>query len=117
MTLKLQDSDYHNLGFLCKFNHKINKIISKYSQLAISFVDMSLHRLQKVSQLTCHFVVDLDQHKVLLDESKLSPEELYIVRFIQHHELIQICMHIYNDFVKDSTQRKWYPLKNTYAIL
>lgn len=47
----------------------------------------------------------------------MSDVENFMLYYIQHRELIQICMNIYNDFERKSSDRKRYPLKNTFAII
>jgi hypothetical protein len=41
----------------------------------------------------------------------------YILFYIQHIELIQICINVFNDFARGSDQKKLHSLKNTFAFL
>jgi hypothetical protein len=39
------------------------------------------------------------------------------LEYLRNIELFQICIDIFNDFEKGNFERKWYPLKNSFALL
>lgn len=117
LILSLQINDYNNLWFVCKFADHLNAIIRKYSKLDVQFSSIDMENLQKISEITCKFEIDFEKKAIILDQKWLNVEEKFILHFVQHQELIQICMNIYNDIERKKWSREWYPLKNTYAIL
>jgi len=117
LKLSLQENDFDNLSFICKFSEELNNIISKYSSLNVVFTPMQIESLLNIKELDLVFDIDIKNRKISLSNEFISPEEAYIFYYIQNHELVQICMNIYNDFEKSLESRKWYPLKNTFAIL
>jgi len=110
-------NDYDNLFFLCKYREKINAIIQKYSSLRFQFDSVDYEELLFYNTLSLDFTIDTDKQKVVLDQKWLSVEQSFLLSYLRHIELIQICMSLYNDYEKKEWSRKWYPLKNTFAIL
>jgi len=117
LTIVLTQNDLDNLKFVCKFYDKINFIIKKYSRLNIKFFAVDFDKILKYKNLKLSFNVDLEKWIVRLSKRWFSAEQKCILKYIENHELIQICMNIYNDFEKKDEDRGRYPLKNTFAIL
>ena len=53
----------------------------------------------------------------VVNKESMSPELRHILNYIQHLELIQLCINIYNDHEKNPDQKKLHALKNTFAFL
>ncbi len=117
ITLKLNKNDFDNLWFLCKYTKTINEIIEKYSKLKIKFKHIKYNNLFKYSKIKIPILIDLNKNIMTIYKENRTDEEKFILSYIQNHELIQITMDIYNDFIRKSNNRKLYPLKNTFAIL
>jgi hypothetical protein len=118
LEILFNSNDYDNLYFLCKYREIINAIIKKYSSLDIEFPFISYQSLLFSNVLKLDFLIHTrKQTATLSNRSSFSEQESFLLMYLQHIELIQICMNIYNDYYKNSTDRKRYPLKNTFAIL
>lgn len=117
MTLILNQNDLHNMQFVIRYRDILNDIIARYSSLDITFPPIPYEDLIFVTNLDLYFHLDIGKGTIAIDTSTLHPAQLFILQYIQYRELIQICMNIYNDYERKPTDRKWYPLKNTFAIL
>lgn len=117
MDIVFNRNDYENLLFLCKYRTQINDIIAKYSTLRIQFPEVVYDSLLFYNTLPLVFTIDVQHQKVTLRPQKFTPQQDFLLLYLQHIELIQICMSIYNDYERNSSDRKWYPLKNTFALL
>jgi len=117
LDIVFNQNDYNNLYFLCKYTDVINAIIRRYSALRVVFPAVDYSTLLFHNTLTLGFSVDTASQKVTLSKRKRSLQEHFLLHYLQHMELIQICMSIYNDYERSSEERKRYPLKNTFAIL
>jgi len=117
LLVKVSYNDFDNLRFLCKFGDKVNEIIKKYSRLKVQFCCMDFQQLVEYKFLNLSFVVDVEKWTVKLNKRNMSHEERFILNYLINQELVQIAMNIYNDFEKKPSDRVWYPLKNTFAIL
>jgi len=117
LDIIFNQNDYDNLYFLCKYHDVVNDIIRRYSGLDIQFAVLDYSTLLFHNRLTLDFSVDTASQKISLSKRKRSVQEQFLLHYLQHIELIQICMSIYNDYERSSEERKRYPLKNTFAIL
>jgi putative ATP-dependent endonuclease of OLD family len=117
IEIVFNNNDYDNLFFLCKYRETINALIQKYSRMRIQFADVPYESLLFYNRLSLDFTIDVQWQKAILRKKKLSAEQKFLLDYLQHIELIQICMSIYNDYERKETERKWYPLKNTFALL
>ncbi len=117
IDIVFNENDYDNLFFLCKYRETINAIIQKYSSLRFHFAAVDYEQLLFYNTIALDFTINTEKQKVILHRKWLSPEQQFLVSYLQHIELIQICMSLYNDYERESWSRKWYPLKNTFAIL
>jgi len=117
LTLNLSQNDFDNLRFICKFSNEINAIINKYSKLKVTFWCINLKEIWKFRRIKLRISVNIKNKKITLNKKDLSTEEEFILQYLLHQELVQICMNIFNDVEKKAAQRRRYPLKNTFAIL
>lgn len=117
IDIVFNNNDYDNLFFLCKYRDTINAIIKKYSRMRIQFAAVPYESLLFYNRLSLDFTIDVQWQKTVLHKTKFSVEQNFLLDYLQHIELIQICMSIYNDYERKETDRKRYPLKNTFAIL
>lgn len=117
MTILLHKGDFDNINFLVKNAEIINNIIKKYSNLDITFSSIAKEILTLENKLLLHFSFDEKSRKIFLNDQNLNETQKYILHYIQHKELIEICMHLYNKYEKPKETRWRYALKNTFAIL
>ncbi|MFA5748256.1 MAG: AAA family ATPase, partial [Candidatus Absconditabacterales bacterium] len=118
ITFNLTDSDYDNLGFICKYASKINYIIQKYSNIKTTFENFNFEEISNEdSKITLNFEFDIENKTIKVDESNLSKVQKFILKYLQNIQLFEICIDIYNSFEKKEQERKLYPLKNSFAII
>ena len=117
IEIVFNNNDYDNLFFLCKYRTTINALIKKYSRMRIQFADVPYESLLFYNRLSLDFTIDVQWQKTVLRTRTFSSEQKFLLDYLQHIELIQICMSIYNDYERKEGERKRYPLKNTFALL
>lgn len=117
ITVVLNQNDVDNMLFMIKYRTTLQSIIDRYSSLDVSFPEVSPDDVTFVTTLQVSLSLNFTDRTMSLDTSHMSDVERFMLYYIQHRELIQICMNIYNDFERKSSDRKWYPLKNTFAII
>lgn len=117
LTFVLNQNDVDNLLFVIKYRDILHRIIAKYSTFDVVFPQVSEDTVTFVTTLHLSFTIDFAQRTMSLDTSTMSDVEHFMLYYIQHRELIQICMNIYNDFERKESEPKRYPLKNTFAII
>jgi putative ATP-dependent endonuclease of the OLD family len=118
VTLKLNQYDFENIWFICKYNSLLNNILSKYSSLDIKFQDFDLYDVIFDHEIYLEFFINTKNGTIrVANYNSLSNRMKFVLFYIQNMELIQICMNIYNDFDRKKDQRKLYALKNTFALL
>ncbi|MBR4633631.1 hypothetical protein IKO50_01375 [bacterium] len=116
--MELFDSDFDNIGFVCKNTKKINSIIEKYSNLTYRFPHFSLsHIKNEIKEIRLKAEFDEKKQEFIIDKSALTPMEFFSLVCIQERELLYICTYIYNKWEKKDTEPVRYPLKNTFTIL
>ena len=117
-TLQLFDTDFDNIGFVCKNAKKINTIIEKYSDLKYRFPHFSLNHIKnEISEINLTAEFDEKSQSFIIDKSSLTPMEFFALVCIQERELLYICMYIYNKYEKKNTDAIRYPLNSTFTIL
>ena len=118
VVVELLDSDFDNIGFVCKNVKKINDIIEKYSELKYRFPHFSMNHIKnEIKEIRLKAEFDEKKQEFIIDKASLTPMELFSLVCIQEKELLYICMYIYNKFERKSNDAMWYPLKNTFTIL
>ena len=118
VVVELFDSDFDNIGFVCKNAKKINSIIEKYSELKYRFPHFSLNHIKnEIKEIRLKAEFDEKKQEFIIDKASLTPMEFFSLVCIQEKELLYICMYIYNKFERKSNDAMWYPLKNTFTIL
>jgi hypothetical protein len=118
VVIEFFDSDFDNIGFVCKNAKKINSIIEKYSELKYRFPHFSLNHIKnEIKEIRLNAEFDEKKQEFVIDKASLTPMEFFSLVCIQERELLYICMYIYNRFEKKSKEPMWYPLKNTFTIL
>ncbi len=118
VVIELFDSDFDNIGFVCKNNKKINLIIEKYSQLTYRFPHFSLNHIKnEIKEIRLKAEFDEKKQEFVIDKAALTPMEFFSLVCIQERELLYICMYIYNKWEKRRSDPIRYPLKNTFTIL
>ena len=118
VVVELFDSDFDNIGFVCKNAKKINDIIEKYSELKYRFPHFSLNHIKnEIKEIRLKAEFDEKKQEFIIDKAALTPMEFFSLVCIQEKELLYICMYIYNKFERKEKETLWYPLKNTFTIL
>ena len=118
VVVELFDSDYDNIGFVCKNTKKINYIIEKYSQLTYRFPHFSLNHIKnEIKEIRIKAEFDEKKQCFIVDKSSLTQMEFFSLVCTQEKELLYICMYIYNNFEKKDKEPKRYPLESTFTIL
>lgn len=121
ITIELFQNDFENIGFACKYADKLNEIIEKYSESPYRFPNTSIEDIQRNVE-TIHICAEFSEkdQMFIIDQSKLSPQELFALVCIQEQELLYICIRIFNQFKKNQeadNERMRYPLKNTFSVV
>jgi len=118
VVLEFFDSDFDNIGFVCKNVKRINAIIEKYSELTYRFPHFSLNHIKnEIKEIRLKAEFDEKKQEFIIDKTSLTPMEFFSLVCIQERELLYICMHIYNKWERKSSDPIRYPLKNTFTIL
>lgn len=118
LLIDLGVNDYENIGFVCKYNTKINEIINKYSKLELSFPQYKLEQIQALSSsLKISATFDEKTQEFSIKTEHYSPEQLFILQCLQYHKLLQFVIHIFNEKERKENERKRYFLKKTFAII
>ncbi|MDR0369238.1 MAG: AAA family ATPase [Candidatus Peribacteria bacterium] len=117
-TIELFENDYENIGFVCKYTDTINNIIKKYSTLKYRFPHFEIEDIkQQCKTIDIKAEFSEKEQTFIIDKTTFSPIELFALICIQEHELLYICIKIFNEFERNTTERMRYPLKNTFSIL
>ena len=101
VVVELFDSDFDNIGFVCKNAKKINAIIEKYSELKYRFPHFSLNHIKnEIKEIRLKAEFDEKKQEFIIDKAALTPMEFFCLVCIQERELLYICMYIYNRRIK-----------------
>ncbi len=115
VRLTLTDHDYDNLRFLCSHYEEINALITTYSDLDISFSSMNIDDIYLAqSTMSFHCMFDIKHARVDVVEDKLSDVQAFVLHYLLHNELIQICIDIHNTLAKKEDRADLY---STFAVL
>lgn len=118
VSLKLNQYDFENIGFICKYHKLLNSIVKDYSTLNVEFKNYNIYDFIFENEIKLDFLIDVNNGKLIISNySELSDRMKFVLFYIQHMQLIQICINIYNDFIRKTGDKKLYPLKNTFALL
>ena len=118
VVLEFFDSDFENIGFVCKNTKKINSIIEKYSTLNYRFPHFSFNHIKnEIKQIRLKAEFNEKKQEFIIDKASLTPMEFFSLVCVQERELLYICTYIYNKFERRKDIVKRYPLKNTFTIL
>ena len=118
ISLKLNQYDFENIVFVSEHYEILNNIIKKYSNLDVEFYNYDVENIWLHNDLYLELELDVQNWNMeVVNKDTLSPELKYILYYIQHLELIQLCINIYNDHEKNPDQKKLHALKNTFAFL
>ena len=118
IQIELFDADYDNIWFVCKNVKKLNSIIEKFSNISYRFPHFTLNHIKnQINKITIRAEFDEKSQCFIIDKSALTPMEFFALVCIQERELLYICIHIYNKYLKKQSEQSWYPLNNTFTIL
>lgn len=111
----MTDHDYDNLRFLCTHYKEINALIREHSDLDIQFASMNIDDIYLAeSTMTFHCIFDIKKARVDVVADKLSEIQSFVLEYLLHNELIQICIDIHNSVVKKEDRADLY---STFAVL
>lgn len=116
-SLLMTQHDMDNLCFVNKYAETINTIIKKHSSLDIQFHTVDKTQLVLYNKIPLYFTIDTTNGDIILRRHNIDPVMTLIYDYLQHFELIQLCMQIYNNQCATSWEKQWYPLHNTFAII
>ncbi|MEI7563965.1 MAG: hypothetical protein WCJ39_10465 [bacterium] len=116
VRLTLTDHDYDNLRFLCTHYEAINKIIREHSDLEIQFAAMNIDDIVlSEPMMSFHCVFDIQHACVnVVQDSQSSLLQQFVLKYLLHNELIQICIDIHN---AEAKKEDWADLYSTLAVL
>lgn len=118
ISIELSHNDFENIGFVCKYQKKLNYLIKTYSTLPLSFPKFTLQDIQKRKEsLTITATFDEKIQEFFIDTTLLDEYDLFILQCIQHQKLLQILISIFNEKEKKPDERKRYLLKKTFSII
>lgn len=118
ISLKLNQYDFENITFISENYEILNNIIKKYSNLDVEFYKHNLDKIRLHNDLYLELELDTKTWIMkVINKDSLSEELKYVLFYIQHLELIQLCINIYNDHERKPDQKKLHALKNTFAFL
>ena len=117
LLISIGENDMKNSIVLAEHQTTINKIIEKYSSIAVRLPDIQIEKIKKIKDICLIYEIDTEKKTLTINEEKLSNEEKYILLYLKNQELMQIAIDIYNHFeIEDESQRLAY-LKNTFAFV
>lgn len=118
ISLKLNQYDIENIEFITKNYEILNEILKKYSTLDIEFYGYNSKNLWFNNEIYLELELNTKDWKIsILNQDTLNNNMKYVLFYIQHMELVQICINIYNDYIRKHHEKKLYSLKNTFAFL
>ena len=115
---KLTTHDYYNMKYICRNADIFALLIKKYSTLSIAYPTYTPEKIDKISSyfvLHCDF--DIEAKKIVIDQSAMSPEDQFVLLYLQTIELIQICIEIYAEFERPADAPYLAPLKNCIGFV
>lgn len=116
LRLRLTEHDYDNIRFLSTHTQEINELIAQYSTLDVVFPQVSVDEfIANEGNFTFHCILDANGHKFSIVETGLTPLQSYVLAYLKHFELVQICIDIHN--MQPGKHNFWSPLFVTFAIL
>jgi len=84
----------------------------------MQFPTINLNEIRNMQdKIAFEFLRDVDGKTIVVQEKWLNKTQKFVLDYFRNIELIHICIDIFNDFEKNDAERKWYPLKNSFAIL
>ncbi len=116
VRLTLTDHDYDNLRFLCTHYEAINKIIREHSDVEIQFAAMNIDDIVlSEPTMSFHCVFDVKHASIaVVSDSQSSLLQSFVLKYLLHNELIQICIDIHN---AEAKKEDWADLYSTFAVL
>ena len=118
ISLKLSQYDFENINFVSENYETLNEIIKNYSELDIVFPEYKDPHLLLNNEIFLEFTINTKTWEITITNEEAMPNSIkYILFYIQHIELIQICINVFNDFARKPDQKKLHALKNTFAFL
>jgi hypothetical protein len=110
--------DYVNMQYIAKHADLLNGLIKKYSSLGIVYSSLSPEEISLISSsLTLECTFDMSAKKIIINEKKLSSQDIFVLLYLRTIELVQICIDIYNEFERKEKDAPLIPLKNGIAFI
>ena len=109
----LTQHDYDNMKYICKHANILNMLLAKYSTLDFEYPSFSDEEIASIPRsFGLHCVFDVESKKVLIEPTKISQYDHFVLLYLQTIELVQICVDIYNDFERNSNDSPLLSLAN-----
>lgn len=118
IVIELFDTDFDNIGFVCKNVKKINSIIEKYSELKYRFPQFNINSIKnEIKEIHLKAEFDEKNQEFVIEKAALTPMEFFSLICIQERELLYICSYINNKRENKNWNALRLPLKSTFTIL
>lgn len=106
------------MKYIIAHRDTLNVLIEKYSTLGVQYPAISYEDIQLTP---CAFELELTFddtiRQIIINESKLSSQEKFVLLYFQTLELVQICVDIHNEFERKGKELPLIPLKNGIAFI
>lgn len=125
MSILLHQYDFDNLTFVSQHSEEINTLIEKYSDSPVRFWSVDMRSLLFYNKVPLYCHIDTDHESISLHRHKIDNSLEFIYNYLQHFELIQHCITLYNrqrESMQTFSHNRlsndiWYPLRNTFALI
>ncbi|HCB51702.1 TPA: hypothetical protein DEP21_03975 [Patescibacteria group bacterium] len=114
IELKITNNDKENMFFIQKQKELFNSIIKTYSTIDYTIPSCQTTQIQEIEKIHIRFSIDTTIQTATLIQSKKSESEQFVLDYLIHQELFQLCIILYNEKIRKADQRGFYPLKNTF---
>jgi len=116
LQFEINDEDKKNMIYIQKNIDKINKIISTYYDKKLQFEHIEQNKILSENEFGIFCTINFQNSKIVVRERNMNPIRKFILEYIRHFELIQICINIWNNQNNENNE-KFETLKNTFAIV
>jgi|GEM_PF-1863801 len=95
----LAQHDYENMQYICKNANILNTLITTYSDLKLRYPELSGEEIHAIpSSFVIDFTFDIQGKKIIINEKAISPQQQFVLLYLQTTELVQLFIDVYNKF-------------------
>lgn len=98
LEIELFPQDKEHLQFVATHTHEINTLIAKYSALDVRLMPIDPSAFIAIDTFGIYCSFDFHQRKIIIRKSNMTPLRKFLLDYLTHHELLQICVHIHNKY-------------------